>query len=305
MHDRVPDNRDFEDVVGSDPGSLDKPRDQSRQGGPDDLRHLPRPTVMEHRVRDAAHEILAKADLGVHHAIRGEDRAIAEVGEMGGDRRRAHVDRNPVRRFMEARPDRGDVAAIVDGDRYPVIARLERRLQRADRLEVDVEANDLPLIGERRQEPAEIAARRRQRRRLDLDVVERHDRIDHERPNGEILADDLPMDLALDGNVDEDVAADLGDAAQASVAGHSSPPPVVELESGLGRQVRLGRRDAVLREFADPLLDLAATTQPVAAAHGIDVDPQRPRRVEDRGAFREAAAPPRRREDDEGFGLSG
>ena len=106
--------------------------------------HLPGTLGMHHRVRDAAHQVLAEADLRVHHAVRGEDRAVGEVGEVAGDRRRADVDRDAVGRVVEARPDRRDLVAVVDRDRDPVLARLERRLERADDLEVGLEAGQLP-----------------------------------------------------------------------------------------------------------------------------------------------------------------
>ena len=67
--------------------------------------HLAGTLGMHHRVRDAAHEVLAEADLRVHHAVAGEDRAVGEVGEVAGDRRRADVDRDAVGRLVEARPD--------------------------------------------------------------------------------------------------------------------------------------------------------------------------------------------------------
>src|SRR3546814_12029649 len=62
----------------------------------------------------------------------------------------------------------------------------------------------------------------------------------------------------------------------------------------------LCRSDTVLGEFADADLDLAAAAQAAPAADRIDVDAQAARRLQDRRADREAAAPPRGGEDDEG-----
>ena len=67
--------------------------------------HLAGALGMHHRVRDAAHQVLAEADLRVHHAVGREDRAVGEVGEVAGDGRRADVDRDAERRVVEARPD--------------------------------------------------------------------------------------------------------------------------------------------------------------------------------------------------------
>ena len=67
--------------------------------------HLPGAALVEHRVRDAAHQVLAEADLRVHHAVGGEDLAVGEVGEVAGDRRRADVERDAERPVVEPRPD--------------------------------------------------------------------------------------------------------------------------------------------------------------------------------------------------------
>src|SRR3546814_11239063 len=64
--------------------------------------------------------------------------------------------------------------------------------------------------------------------------------------------------------------------------------------------VRFPAGDAVLGELADADLDLAAATEPAPAAHGIDVDAQAARGLEDRRADRKAAAAAGGREDDEG-----
>ena len=71
--------------------------------------HLAGALGMHHRVRDAAHQVLAEADLRVHHAVAGEDGAVGQVGEVAGDRRRADVDRDAVGRLVEARPDADDL----------------------------------------------------------------------------------------------------------------------------------------------------------------------------------------------------
>ena len=55
----------------------------------------------------------------------------------------------------------------------------------------------------------------------------------------------------------------------------------------------------MLGELADGGLDLTAATQGPSAAHGIDVDAEGSRRIEQRGAGCEAPASARWREDDE------
>ena len=84
--------------------------------------HLLGALGMHHHVRDPAHQVLAEADLGVHQAVRGEDRAVRQVGQVAGDRGRADVDRDPVGAVVEARPDGRHLVAVVDRHRHPVVA---------------------------------------------------------------------------------------------------------------------------------------------------------------------------------------
>ena len=140
VHDRVADDRELEDLDALDAGTHRERGDQpverlAHRGG-----HLAGSLGMHHRVRDAAHEVLAEADLRVHDAVAGEDGAVGQVGKMAGDRRRPDVDRDPVCRLVEARPDRDDLAAVVDRDGHAVLPRLERRLEGPDDLEVGLES---------------------------------------------------------------------------------------------------------------------------------------------------------------------
>ena len=299
VHDRVADDRQLEDLGPLDAGPHrqrgDEPVERLAHRG----RHLAGALGMHHRVRDAAHEVLAEADLRVHDAVAGEDGAVGEVGEVTGDRRRTDVDGDAVGGLVEARPDADDLAALVDRDGDPVRALLEGRLERADDLEVRLESGQLPLALERLEQPGEVARRRRELRRRDLDVVEADDRVDDEVADVEALADDLAVDLALGRDVDEDVAADLGRARQAPVRRQALLVAVGRLERSERREVPGLGHDAVLRELAESLGHLAAAADAAPAADRIDVHAERARRVEDRGPGLEPAATAGRREDDE------
>ena len=107
VHHRVPDERDLEDVRPLDPGLLRELRGELGETAAHDARQLLLRARVEHHVRDAAHEILAEADLRVHLARRGDDLAAPEVAEVPGDRRRADVERDPVGGVVEAGPDGG------------------------------------------------------------------------------------------------------------------------------------------------------------------------------------------------------
>ena len=172
-------------------------------------------------------------------------------------------------------------AAVVDRDGHAVLAGLERRLERPDDLEVGLEPGQLPLALERLEQPGEVAGRRRELGRRDLDVVEPDDRVDRERPDVEALAHDLAVDLALGRDVDEHVAADGRGARQPPVGGQPLLGPVGRLEVGERRQVAGLGRDAVLRELAEALRHLAAAADPAPAADRVDVDAERAGGVED------------------------
>ncbi len=303
MHDRVADDRQLEDLRPLDPGPHRERGDQPVQRLAHGRGHLAGTLGMHHRVGDPAHQVLAEADLRVHHAVAREDRAVGEVGEMAGDGGRADVDGDAVGLVVEARPDADHLTALVDRDGDPVLAGLERGLERADDLEVRVEVGELPLALERLEQAGEVAGRRGQLGRHDLDVVQADDRVDGEGADVEALADDLTVDLALGRDVDEDVAADRGGAGEAAVVGQALLVAVGRLQLRERREVAGRGRDPVLGELAEALGHLAAAADAAPAAHRVDVDAERARRVEDRGAGREMPAAARRREDDERLGL--
>ena len=134
VHDRVADHRELEDLDALDPGPHRQRRDEPVERLADGGGHLGGALGMHHRVRDAAHQVLAEADLRVHHAVAGEDRAVGQVGQVAGDGRGPDVDGDAIRLLVEPRPDRDHLAAAVDRDGHPVRARLERGLERTDDL---------------------------------------------------------------------------------------------------------------------------------------------------------------------------
>ena len=186
---------------------------------------------MHHRVRDAAHEVLAEADLRVHHAVAGEDRAVGEVGQVAGDRRRADVDGDAVGLLVEARA-RSPMTwrAVVDRDGDPVVALLERRLERADDLEVGLEAGQLPLALERLEQPGQVAGRRGELRRRDLDVVEADDRVDDEVRTSRPLRTTWRWTWLSGGTSMRTSPQTCGGARQAAVGGQALLVAVGRLE---------------------------------------------------------------------------
>ncbi len=304
MHDRVADDRQLEDRrATSTPARAASPATSSSSASRTARGHLGRALGMHHRVRDPAHQVLAEADLRVHHAVarRGPRR---RRGRRGGRRSWSSRRRSRRRSARSWRPGQTPVivAAVVDGDRHPV-ARPPRAPAGGpgSTCEVGLEAGRGPTRAR-----APRGAGRGRRRRGEL-AAARPRRSGAGRPGRstksrtvDALAHDLAVDLALRRDVDEDVAVDVRRCSQA--AGRRRGP----WRRGTSASIAPGgdrwsgaRGDAVLGERADARLDLAAAADAAPAADRVDVDAERARGVEDGRARREPAAPPRRREDDE------
>ena len=252
VHDRVADQSDLVDVHRFEAGLVGEAKHERPQGRSHGAGHLERATFVHHRVRDAAHEVLAEADLRVHDARRGQHRAVAEVGEMAGDRRRADVDGDAVRLLVEARPDRRHVPPVVDRDGDRIAALLERRLERADDVEVGGQAGQVPLALEGVEEAHQVSRRRGELWWRDLDVVEADDRVDDEVADRQALADDLAVDLAVGRDVDDHVAAQMGRTRQPAALGE----PLLAVVLGFA----LRRRGQVVGAGGDAVLGEAIRT---------------------------------------------
>ena len=136
---------------------------------------------------------------------------------------------------------------------------------------------------------------------VDLDVVEPDDRIDREVADGEVLAHDLAMDLALGRDVDEDVAADRRPCTTGG--GRRRGPSRLGTSSRARRTARDGPAADVMPCFAN-CADRRRHLAAAADARGR----RRPSRCRRRASARHRApssrsanrpAPARRREDDE------
>ena len=305
VHDRVADERDLEDVVARDAGVVRELGRELREAAADRARQLLLRAGMHHHVGDAAHQVLAEADLRVHLTGRGEHLARVQVAEVAGDRRRADVEGDAVGGVVEAGPDARDHRRVVDGDRDRPAARAQGLLQPRQDVVVAREPAQLPLALERLAQAAEVARRRGEIGLLDLDVVEPDDGVDLDRMGVRLLAHDLPVHLALGRHVDHELALDARRAAEPAAGGEPLVGRVGALDRADRREMRGGGGDRVLRVLALADLDLAAPADAAAAADGVDVDAEPAGRVEHGRARLEPPAPPGRREDDEVVGGAG
>ncbi len=203
---------------------------------------------------------------------------------MAGDRRRSDVDRDPVRLLVVAGPDRGQRPAFVDGDGHRVPARRRvpagGRGRRARSESRSVSPHSRSSASYRRTRSPEGEARSGA---VDLDVVEPHDRIDLEgrgrrgpcaRPGG---GPGSPGGTSIRQSPGSWPCSRAGDPRPdgLSVRYSASTSPAGDRLLGRGR-------DPVLRERPHSRRrDLAAAADAASAADRIDVDAERPGRIED------------------------
>ena len=219
---------------------------------------------------------------------------------VGRDRRRADVDRRSVHPVLQAGPHRDDVAVAVDCDGDPPVAVPQRRLERLEHLQVAAQVREAPLLAKCRLDPAQIAGGVVHVGLGDLDEPQPHHRIDANRMHLGPLAHHLPVNLAVGRDIDDDIAPELRRAAQASPRGQRRPLLVkAPLDrSEFGEMLDPGAHP-VLGEFSDALHDLAAPADAPSAAHRVEVDSERPGRIQDRHPERKLPPPSRRCEDDQ------
>ena len=133
----------------------------------------------------------------------------------------------------------------------------------------------------------------------DLDEAQPYERVDANRVHLGTLANDLPVNLTVRRNVDDDVAPNLRRAPQASPGAEWRALLVVALlDRSEFREMPGPRAHPVLGKLAGALHDLAATADTSTTTHRIEVDAKRPGRFEDGRPNRKLTPPARRCEHD-------
>ncbi len=197
------------------------------------LGHLLRAARMHHRVGDAAHQVLAEADLRVHEPAGGDHLAGLKVAQV--TRRWWWSRRRPRGRRCapEARPDADDAAAARARPPSPSIRPCAgSACSVCSTCRSHVQSGELPFA---------LAAPSASRCRspdgscmsgsLHLDVVQTYDRIERDRARLGRLAHHLAVHLAARRHVDDEVALDLCRAGEA----------VPGWQRAAAREVLLGR----------------------------------------------------------------
>ena len=165
VHDRIADEDQLVNPFGIDAGLGADRLDQTVDGRADGGGHFLVAAGVHHRIGDAAHQVFAKADLGVHDAGRGQNGAIGQIAQMGRDGGGAEVDGEAEEfALMIAGPDvenavAGVVVALVQSDGHFPAALAQSRLQAPHQAEFGGDAFDVPLLFQRARKAFEIAGR--------------------------------------------------------------------------------------------------------------------------------------------------
>ena len=274
VHDRVADQHHLQHLI-----SLGFPLEaevgqQVVQGAADGGSQLGFATRVHHHVGDPAHEVLAEPDLRVHGSCCGQYGAGCQVAEVAGDRRGAHVHGHAQGTVPQARPDGYHAVAIPDSRCHRARSIGRPVGQAVGHPVVESEASEAPLVGQGVEQSAVRTVPDGFGWRGDLDQAEDQNRVQCQVAQVHILADDLPMDLALGRDVDHQVAGYSGGTTQPSGFRQGPTAPIVLLDSSAGRYVVLHDGDAVLSKLTEGGRHLAAPADPAASADRVEIHPQ-------------------------------
>ena len=280
VHDRVADKDQFIDRLGVHLGlgrdGLDQPVQRRAHGGG----HFAVAAGVHHRIRHPRHQILAKADLRVHHPGRCQNRAVAQVAQMRRDGGRTQINRQTQQLpLMIAGPDiqnavTGVVVALVQGDRHLPLTLAQNRLQTPHQAEFGGNPLDLPLVLQGAAQPFKITRRFVHVRFVNFDVQKPGGRVHDDVAHGGGFADDLFVDLRFRWHVNHDVALHLRLTAQTATIDHAADAFIARLNLIPVGQGPFVHGDAVFGKFTVTGADLTFGTDAAATADRIQIDAQ-------------------------------
>ena len=300
MHHRVADDRDLQDIGQLDAGLFRDAFRQAVESAAHRLGHLEMPARVHHDIGDAAHQILAVADLRVHHAVRGQHLAGFEIAEMDRHGGRADVVGETVDLLFEAGENGEQPLLLAHGHRGLPLAVAQRLLDFLQDPQVGDQTGDAPLALQGLLQAPQVARRIVHVGLGHLDVVQLDLGVDLDVAHVGTLAHHLLVDLALRRHVDNEVAQDSGLAGQTPPLYQAPLVGVALLRLANLRGVGEAGRDAVLGKL--PLFQphLAAAADRAPTADGINVDAERAGCVQQRRAQREVPSLAGGQEDNQG-----
>ncbi len=307
MHDRVADEDRIENVGTVDLALGADLVDQLVERLAHGLGHALAAIGVHHHVGDPAHQVFAEADLRIGCARGGQRAARQKRRQMHGDGGRADVAGNPVGFVLETGIEchqcgRPAMERFVDcGGDLPV-ALAQDLLHLAVEIGVDGDVLEAPVGLDSLQQPVEIAERLVHVRLFDLDIAHLDCRVALDDAAIGILAHDLRIDHGVLRDIDDQVAEDFCRAGQPAAGLQVTLFGIAGFVAAEGRDVLVGRGDAVLGKDALLNLDLAAATYATPAADAFDMHAQLPRGFKHRRVGGKAAALARWHEQDEVVG---
>ena len=182
------------------------------------------------------------------------------------------------------------------------IALAQDLLHLAQKIGVDRKVLEAPVGLDRQEQPVEIAQGLVHVGFLDLDIAHLDRRIALDDAAVGILAHHLRIDHGILRDVDHQVAENLRRAGEPAAGLQVALFGVAHLIAAKGRDVVVGRGDAVLGENAFLHINLAAPADAAAAANAFHMHAELPRGIEYGGVGRKAPALARRHEQDEVVG---
>ena len=95
MHDRVTHEHRLINLILVNPCFRTQGLNQIIQGRSDGIGHFDVTAGVHHGVTNAAHQIFTEPNLRVHNPARGRDFACAQISQMGRNRGRPQINRQP------------------------------------------------------------------------------------------------------------------------------------------------------------------------------------------------------------------
>ena len=170
---------------------------------------------MHHHVGDPAHQVLAVADLGIHHTRGGQYLAGIQVAEVRRDGGRTDIDGNPAWLVKQPWPDAGNQMLLVDRHRDTTIFACERRLQRMKLRIGQREPRHTPFTLEGLEQELHFPARIFKAGLGDLHVIQPCGGIQPDIAGFHLFTHDLSVNLTLRRDINHRIIEQGGVAAEA------------------------------------------------------------------------------------------
>ena len=170
---------------------------------------------MHHHVGDPAHQVLAVANLGIHHARGGQYLAGIQVAEVRRDGGRTDIDGNTAWLVKQTWPDARNQMLLVDRHRDATILARECRLQRMELRIGQREPRHTPFTLEGLEQELHFAAGIFEAGLADLHVVKPCCGVEPDITGFHLFTHDLSVHLTFRRDINHGIIEQSGVAAEA------------------------------------------------------------------------------------------